>query len=216
MVHYYCLEKILNAFDSCPEAGVIATSMLMVSEQQKVDPFATIPKKAGYYQLTHYGFAQYNLKKPSRVIFPVNFVSGNGLGFRKIILNDLNNYLFDHRLVSYAEDLDFSLRVIKTQWKMYVHSEAILYLFRDDAFAGNPSRRLSKLIRISSNRLLVHANHSNLKVFLRQLPRLVLGIPLKVGRVDGERHFNFLRFIIALVLIPLVLLHFAMRIPQKN
>jgi GT2 family glycosyltransferase len=216
VIHFYCLEKILDAFDSHPEAGVVAASMLMVSEKDEIDLSTSIPKRAGFFQLTQYGFARYYLKEPHSKIFPVDFVSGNGLGFRKVILKDLNHYLFDTRLFSYAEDLDFSLRVARTKWKMVVHSGAVLYHFRDEAFAGNPVQRLRKLIRISSNRLLVHANHLNLKEFLRKLPSLVFGIPAKVSRLDGETHSSLFRFIIAFMIVPFVLLHFVLRIPGEK
>ena len=215
VVDYYCLETILEAFISHPNAGVIGTNMLMVSEEDR-GSMASKPQHAGYYKLSPFGFARYGLTKPANTIFPVDFVSGNGLGFRKEMLKDINNYLFDRRLISYAEDLDFSLRVIKTQWKMYVHLEAILYHFRDHAFAGHPAHRLRKLIRISSNRLLVYAKHLNLKSFLKKLPLLVIGIPVKVGRLDGEVHFNFSRFVIAFLLVPIILLHFVLRISLRK
>jgi len=215
VVDFYCLEKIMNAFRSHPEAGVIGASMLMVTEDEMKASMPP-PSKAGFFKLSRYGFARYYLRKPCHDIFPVDFVSGNGLGFRKNILKDLDNYLFDARLVSYAEDLDFSLRVAGTPWKMYIASGAIVYHFRDQAFAGHPGQRLRKLIRISSNRLLVYAKHLNLRRFLRKLPLLLLGIPVKVGRLDGDRHFNFGRFIVAFLLIPLILLHFGLRIPLKK
>jgi len=215
VVDFFCLEKVLNAFISHPEAGVIGASMLMASEKD-MGSTMTKPQYAGFYKLTRYGFARYCLRKPRNPIFPLDFVSGNGLGFRKGMLKDLNGYLFDARLFSYAEDLDFSLRIAQTPWKMYLHSGAIIHHFRDQAFAGHPGQRLRKLIRISSNRLLVYANRLNLKSFLKKLPLLVLGIPLKVGRLDGDAHFNFYKFVIAFLLIPLILLHFVLRIPLKK
>jgi len=45
---------------------------------------------------------------------------------------------------------------------------------------------------------------------------LVLGIPLKVSRLDGDTRFNFGRSVIAFLLIPLVLLHFVLRMPLKK
>ena len=99
---------------------------------------------------------------------------------------------------------------------MYIASAAVLYHFRDQAFTGHPGQRIRKLIRISSNRLLVYANRLNLKRFLKKLPLLVLGIPVKVGRLDGEAHFNYSRFVVAFLLIPFVLLHFGLRIPLKK
>ena len=215
VVDFYCLEKILNAFRSHPEAGVIGTNMLMVSEDEMKSAMPP-PSNAGYFKLSRYGFARYRLRKAGHDIFPVDFVSGNGLGFRKGILKDLGNYLFDARLISYAEDLDFSLRVAGTPWNMYIASAAVLYHFRDQAFAGRPVQRLRKLIWVSSNRLLVYVNRFGLKHFLKKLPLLVLGIPVKVGRLDGDTHFNFCRLAVAFFLIPLVLLHFGLRILLKK
>ena len=215
VVDYYCLEKICEAFDSQPEAGVIGTNMLMVTEDEMRSAMPA-PTQAGFFKLSRYGFARYCLERARHDIFPVDFVSGNGLGFRKSILKDLGNYLFDARLISYAEDLDFSLRVAGTPWKMYISSGAVQYHFRDQSFAGHPVQRLRKLIRISSNRLLVYANRLSLNCFLKKLPFLMLGIPVKVGRLDGEAHFNIGRFVVASFLIPFVLVHLIVRIALKN
>ena len=72
------------------------------------------------------------------------------------MLDDAGGYLFDKRLKSYAEDLDLSLRLQKTKWKMYVRPKALVYHYRDEAFSGSPPEKLRKLIHVSSNRLFVY------------------------------------------------------------
>jgi GT2 family glycosyltransferase len=216
LVHHRCLEEIIRAFDSRPEAGVISANMLMVSKNDAIDPFDQNIKKIGYYKLSHYGYASYVFARANKGLFPVEFVSGNALGFRKIILKDIGNQLFDSYLVSYAEDLDLSIRIKKTKWKMYICPKAVVYHFRDEAFTGNALHRLRKLSHISSNRLLVYYKHLDIVAFLKKLPCLLLGIPLKVGRLDREAHFNAKRFMGALILLPFIFIYFIKRLSGRK
>jgi len=216
MVHYNCLEEIIGAFDSHPEAGVVSASMLMVSEKKAIDSYGFVDHMAGYYTLSRFGYASYRMAKCEDDLIPVEFVSGNALGFRKIILPEIGNRLFDSYLVSYAEDLDLSIRLATTDWKMYVCRKAIVYHFRDEAFSGKAIDKVRKLIHISSNRLLVYYNNLGAIGFLKKLPSLLIGIPLKVGRLDGEANFNSQRFIYACALLPLILLYFIKRQLKRN
>ena len=43
-----------------------------------------------------------------------------------------------------------------------------------------------------------------------------LGIPLKVGRLDGEAHFNAKRFMGALILLPFILIYFIKRLSGRK
>lgn len=212
VVHHYCLEEILHAFESRPEAGAVSTNMIMVSSDDIIDPYSSYTGGVGLYRLSPFGFASYSLQETEDPIVPVDFVSGNGLGFRKSIIDHVGGYLFDSRLGSYMEDLDFSIRLKRSKWKMYVKPEAILYHFRDYAFAGRPWYMLRKLIHVSSNRLIVYYNNLNASEFLRKLPSLIVGIPFKVARLDGDTHFSFFRFAIASGLAPIVLIYFLLRV----
>ncbi len=212
VVHFKCLEELLKAFDQHPEAGVISANMLMVSEKDVVDPYGSSSRTVGLYRLSPLGYASYFLTENDKDIVPVDSVSGNALGYRKIILKDVGNYLFDSRLGSYMEDLDLSIRLKKTEWKMYVRPKAVVYHYRDEAFSGKPSYMLGKLIHISGNRLMVYYNSLSIIDFLKKLPALLLGIPLKVTRLDGDKRLNPFRFIIALGILPIILVYFGLRV----
>jgi GT2 family glycosyltransferase len=128
------------------------------------------------------------------------------------MLKDVGNYLFDERLGSYAEDLDLSIRLNKTDWKMFVRPQALVYHYRDDAFSGSPVKMLRKLLHVSSNRLLVYYYNLPLTAFLLKFPLLILGIPFKVARPDGARRFGILNFLVALSCVPAVVVYFGLRI----
>jgi GT2 family glycosyltransferase len=216
LVHYNCLEEIIRAFDSHPEAGVISANMFTVSKKDAIDPFDSNINKIGYYKLNRFGYASYVLIQTTEDLLPAEFVSGNALGFKRIILRDIGNQLFDSYLVSYSEDLDLSIRIKKTNWKMYICPKAVVYHFRDEAFSGKPLDRLRKLTHISSNRLLVYHKNLGVIAFLKKLPCLLLGIPLKVGRLDGEAHFKAKRFIGALILLPFIFIYFLKRLSDRK
>ena len=211
VVHFNCLEEIVNAFDRYPHAGVISANMMMVSQRDKVDPHRPFNDITGKYKLTRLGYASYVTIKTNKNLSQVDFISGNALCFRKSILKDVKNYLFDARLGSYAEDLDLTLRLISTDWKMFVCRKALVYHYRDDAFSGSPLNMLRKLIHVSSNRLLVYYNNLSTKDFLLKLPILILGIPFKVARPDGASQFNLLYFLAALGSVPLIVTNFVFR-----
>jgi GT2 family glycosyltransferase len=211
VVHFNCLEELISAFEYYPQAGVISANMLMVSSKNHLDRYGSIHKTVGLYKLTSFGYALYSTQKTEQEMIPVEFVSGNAMGFRKSMLNDLGQYLFDQRLINYAEDLDLSIRLKKTRWQMYVRSKAVVYHYRGNAFTGKPTDRLRKLAHVSSNRLLVYYNNFSFGKFVLKLPALILGIPLKVARPDGSKNFYLLNFLVALILVPLIFAYFCMR-----
>jgi hypothetical protein len=212
VVHFNCLEELLGAFELDPQAGVIAANMLMISSNDHINRHASTNSTVGLYKLTQFGYALYCEKQLESHLVPVEFVSGNAMCFRKCILNDAGNYLFDDRLISYAEDLDLSIRLKKTKWKMYVRPSAQVYHYRHEAFSGNPFHKLQKLIHVSSNRLIVYYKNYRAKNFFKCLPALLLGIPLKVSRPDGTSNINFLNFLIASVLVPAIFVYFIFRV----
>jgi GT2 family glycosyltransferase len=212
VAHYHFLEEMLKALSHCPKAGIISANMQMVSRRESIDLFTPLPSLVGLYRLTRTGYASYSLIETSRSLFPVNFVSGNGLGFKKAILKDVGNFLFDPRLGSYAEDLDLSIRMSNTPWRMFICTNAIIYHFRDDAFTGSPASMLRKFINVSSNRLLVYYNNLEFHRFLLKLPLLIMGVPLKVSRHDGMSEVYRLRFIAGILALPLVGLSFLSKI----
>ncbi len=214
-VHYDCLQELLSAFKQYPRAGVISANMLMVSSEKDIDHYKSTRKPTGLYELTRFGYASYVTKATQSNVIPVDFVSGNAMCFRKGVLSDVGKYLFDDRLVSYAEDLDLSIRLKNTKWEMYVCPKAVIYHFRDDAFSGKPLHKIKKLFHISSNRLIVYYNNLGPIGFLKRLPSLLIGIPLKVSRLDEEVRFNFQRFTIALLFLPFIFIYFLKRIPDK-
>lgn len=216
VVHHNCLKELSEAFDRYSDAGVISANMIMVSEKDHINPYSAVTETVGHYTLTPLGFSSYNLTKTEKDVIPVDFVSGNALGFRRTILKDIGNYLFDSRLVSYTEDLDFSLRLKKTKWQLYVWPRAVVYHYRDDAFVGTPSFMVRKLLHISSNRLMVYAKNLSLTGFMKKLPALLLGIPAKAARQDGDKHFYLLKFAIALGLTPLIFVYFSIRVLKKT
>jgi GT2 family glycosyltransferase/uncharacterized membrane protein YbhN (UPF0104 family) len=212
VVHYNCLEELLNAFDRYPEAGAISANMFMVSSRDTIDQYESAQKAVGLYRLSSLGYASYFLEETEKDIVPVDFVSGSALGFRKSIIKDVGNYLFDSRLGSYMEDLDLSMRLKKAEWKMYVRPKAVVYHYRDEAFSGKPGYMLGKLIHVSGNRLMVYYNNLAMTDFIKKLPILLLGIPLKVTRWDGDTRFNYFMPMIALMLVPLILVYFGLRV----
>jgi GT2 family glycosyltransferase len=212
LVHYNCLQELLDVFDSYPEAGAISANMLMVSSDDIIDQHSQCTREVGLYRLSPFGYASYSVQETEEPVVPVDFVSGNGLAFRRSILTEIGHYLFDSRLGSYMEDLDLSIRLKRTKWKMYVRPMAVLYHFRDEAFSGKLGHMLRKLIHVSSNRLIVYYNNLSTRDFLRRLPSLISGIPFKVARLDGEAHFSLSRFVIALGLAPAVLVYFLLRV----
>jgi GT2 family glycosyltransferase len=211
VVHFNCLEKIVAAFDLNSRAGVISANMEMVSVKDDFDSDAAFSGRVGLYRLTGFGYASFYTTNTDHEIIPVKFVSGNAMCFRKSILEDMGNFLFDSKLGSYAEDLDFSIRLKQTEWNMYVCPRAIVYHFRDEAFSGSPAYMLRKLFHVSSNRLLVYYNNLSIGNFLARLPALLLGIPFKVARTDDSRNFHLTKFLAALGSVPFILVYFSLR-----
>jgi len=216
VAHYNCLEELTTAFEEHPDAGAIAANMIMVTSQSRINPQGSVNSLTGLYDINRFGYAQYRTIHTEQNIIPVNFVSGNGLCFKKIILQKVGGYLFDHRIKSYAEDLDLSIRLNYSKTKMYVRPGAVIFHFRDDAFTGNPIHILKKLCHISSNRLYVYYNNYSIRKFLISLPALILGIPLKVTRPDGDENFNFVNFIIALCAVPLIFIGFVLKVVKNE
>jgi GT2 family glycosyltransferase len=214
VVHFNCLEEILAAFEDNPQAGIISANMLMISSEDHPDQHAAIGKIVGQYRLTRLGYASYSTQETNADLIPVEFVSGNAMGFRRHLLNDVGNYLFDVRLKSYAEDLDLSIRLKKTKWGMYVRPKAVVYHYRDEAFSGSPLEQLRKLTHISSNRLLVYFNNLSWSRFVIRLPALLWGIPSKVSRPDGASKFHLWNFLVAFSLIPFIFGYFWFRVFQ--
>lgn len=212
VVHFNCLQELILAFVNNPQAGIISANMLMVSQENKVDPYGSLNKTVGQYQLTRLGYASYITRQTNKDLIPVDFVSGNALCFQRNILKDIGNYLFDDRLESYAEDLDLSIRLNRTEWEMYVRPQAVVYHYRDEAFSGSPLYMLQKLFHVSSNRLLVYYHNFPMKVFLQKLPALILGIPAKMTRPDGAQGFNLFNFMVALCCVPLIVAYFGIRV----
>ena len=190
--------------------------MLMISSNDRINRHAPAPSSVGLYRLSPLGHASYSVQQPDVDLVPVEFVSGNAMCFRRSILADVGGYLFDDNLKSYAEDLDLSIRLKKTKWEMYVRSSAVVYHYRDAAFAGNPFEKLHKLIHISSNRLLVYYNNFSLGTFLMKLPALLLGIPSKVARPDGSDKIHFLNFLVAFIFVPFIFVYFCFRLFQLS
>jgi GT2 family glycosyltransferase len=212
VVHFNCLEQLLNAAADNPRAGIISANMLMISANTHLNRHAPVDSTVGLYELTPFGYAVYTQRQINSDLVPVDFISGNAMCFRKRMLDDVGCYLFDERLVSYAEDLDLSIRLKKTAWKMYVRSKALVFHYRDDAFSGKPADKLSKLVHISSNRLWVYYNNLSATRFLRRLPALLLGIPLKVARPDGSIDFHLFHFVMAALALPIILAAFCVRV----
>ncbi len=216
VVHFNCLEEIMAAGVQHPQAGVISANMLMVSSNSHIDRHAPTDKTVGLYKLTRFGYAAYYVRETDSEMVPVEFISGNAMGFRKNMLADVGGYLFDVRLKSYAEDLDLSIRLKKTKWGMYVRPEAVVYHFRDQAFTGNVFDQLRKFVHISCNRLLVYYYNFPLKTFLAKLPLLIGGIPLKVARPDGSGKFHLFYFWVAIVFLPFVLVNFGRKANKSS
>ena len=215
-VHFNCLEELVVAFECNPQAGIISASMLMISSKDRSNRHGSIPSTIGRFKLTRCGYASYITQETDKNLVPVEFVSGNAMCFRKGMLDNVGSYLFDKRLKSYAEDLDFSIRVQTTNWKMYVQPKALVYHYRDEAFSGSPIEKLRKLFHISSNRLFVYYKNYLLGKFFIKLPALLMGIPLKVARPDGSNDFHFTNFLVALILVPPIFVYFCFRASQSS
>jgi GT2 family glycosyltransferase len=212
VVHFNCLEELLSAAADNPQAGIISANMLMISANTPVKRHAPADNTVGLYELTPFGYAAYTQRQIDSDLVPVDFISGNAMCFRKRMLDDAGGYLFDERLVSYAEDLDLSIRLKKTAWKMYVRPKALVFHYRDEAFSGKPADKLRKLVHISSNRLWVYYNNLSAVRFWRRLPALLLGIPLKVARPDGSSNFYLFHFLMAVLALPIILAAFCVRV----
>lgn len=216
MVHYNCLQELVSAFGRYPGAGVLSANMRMVSEKDVLYTHEEISDVVGFYRLSRFGYASYLLARSDKDIIPVDFVSGNALCFQKAMIGNIGGYLFDSSLVSYMEDLDLSIRLKMAGRKMYVLPSALVYHFRDNAFSGSPMARLDKFIHISGNRLVVYFNNLDVKIFIKKLPALSIGIPLKVSNPDGKGPFNYLMFLVALLVSPLVFLDFFLKITARK
>jgi GT2 family glycosyltransferase len=216
VVHFNCLEELMTAAALNPQAGVVSANMLMISTGTHINRYASADKTVGLYKLTQLGYASYTEQQLDSHLVPVEFVSGNAMCFRKCMLDDVGSYLFDNRLKSYAEDLDLSIRVQNTNWKLYVRPKALVYHYRDEAFSGSPAKKLRKLVHISSNRLFVYYNNYPLNKFFIKLPALLLGIAFKVARPDGSNDFRFMNFLVALTLIPSIFVYFCFRAFQAS
>jgi len=212
VVHFNCLEELVTAFEHSPRAGVVSANMLMISYNDHPNRHASAHKIVGLYKLTRLGYASYFTRETDENSIPVEFVSGNAMCFRKCMLNDVENYLFDARLKSYAEDLDLSIRLKKTKWEMYVCPKAVVYHYRDKAFSGSPLDQFRKLTHISSNRLWVYYNNLSWPKFLIRLPAFLLGIPSKVSRPDGDSKFHLGNFLVAFALTPFIFIYFGFRV----
>jgi GT2 family glycosyltransferase len=214
VVHFECLEELIRAFENCSNAGVISANMLMICGDSQPNRYDTVAKTVGYYKLTRFGYASYSIENLDRDMVPVDVVSGNAMCFRRCMLIDVGNYLFDERLKSYAEDLDLSIRLKNTKWNMYVRTKAVVYHYRDEAFAGSPLKQLKKLIQVSSNRLYVYYNNLPREKFIVKLPALLCGIPFKVSRPDGDNTFQLVKFTAALIVAPFIFVYFFLRLSK--
>jgi hypothetical protein len=47
---------------------------------------------------------------------------------------------------------------------------------------------------------------------MKKLPALLVGIPTKAALQDGDNHFYFFKFVIALGLTPLIFAYFSLRV----
>jgi GT2 family glycosyltransferase len=208
VVHHRCLESLWDAFGRHPELDALSANMQMVARfDQSIDP-KKMPSTVGLFRLSRFGYADYRSLPFGLDPISVDFVSGNGLGFRRSVLRKIGAYLFDERLFNYAEDLDLSLRLASNGCRMAVIPAAAFYHFRGDPDAGPLWPRLKKFVHISGNRLLVYHRQLPAGSFLKKLPLLLAGIPLKVGRMDAEQRFRASRFLAAAVLVPLAALDF--------
>jgi len=214
IVHFECLEELIAAFESHSKAGVISANMLMIYSDDQPNRHVSVAKTVGYYKLTCLGYASYSIKNLDLDMVPVDVVSGNAMCFRRCMLTDVGNYLFDERLKSYAEDLDLSIRLKKTKWGMYVRTKAVVYHYRNEAFSGKPLNQLRKLIHVSSNRLFVYYNNLPFAKFIIKLPALLCGIPCKVARPEGASTFQLVKFTTALILAPFIFVYFCLRLSQ--
>jgi GT2 family glycosyltransferase len=212
IVHFNCLEEFITAFKKNPQAGVVSANMFMISAKDRPDRYAPSPATVGHYQLSPFGYAAYVVREANSEMMPVEFISGNGMCFQKKLLADVGNYLFDDRLKSYAEDLDFCIRLKETKWGLYVRPSAVIYHYRDEAFSGHPLVRVKKFVHISTNRLLVYHKNLLLGRFCVKLPLILLGISLKVARPDGASKFHLVNFCVALLLTPVVLTNFYLKL----
>jgi GT2 family glycosyltransferase len=212
VVHFNCLEELLAGFDFYPRAAVISANMLMVTSKDYIEQHRPNHEVVGLYRLSYLGYASYFTKKTDKDIVPVEFVSGNALCFRRNLLKDIGNFLFDDSLGSYAEDLDLSIRLKKNKLQMYVRPNAVVYHYRDEAFTGNLRYMAWKLIHVSSNRLLVYYNNFSLSNFLIKLPALLLGIPFKVLYPDDRRKINPFKFLFAFGFVPIIFVYFGLRV----
>jgi len=68
------------------------------------------------------------------------------------------------------------------------------------------------LTHISSNRLLVYFYNFSWRRFLIRLPALLLGIPSKVSRPDGDSKFHLGNFLVAFSLTPFIFIYFCFRL----
>jgi len=212
VAHADCLKELVAAADSYPDAGILAASMHMVSAEDRIQRHKPLEHTAGLYRLQRLGYASYDVIRTGKRIVPVDFVSGNGLGFRRAILEDIGGRLFDERLGSYAEDMDLAIRIKKTKWKMVVCPRAVVYHYRDGAFTGRPLDMLRKFLHVSANRLLVYYWNLGKRNFLKKSPALLLGIPFKAARPDGAEHLDLFRLFVSFLIMPAAVVLFITRL----
>jgi len=208
VAHYRCLESVWEGLKRHPKLDVVSANMQMTARLDETSGREKLPSTVGIYRLSPFGYADYRSLPIQPDPVSVDFVSGNGLGFRSSVLRNVGGYLFDERLFNYAEDLDLSLRLASNGCRMAVLPTAVIYHFRHDPEAGSARKRLKKFVHISGNRLLVYRRRLAPGSFLKKLPLLLAGVPMKVGRMDAEKRLHAARFLAAAALVPLAALDF--------
>ena len=211
VVHRDCLKALQRAFRQHPELNVIGANQQMTAGLEQLEPAGPLPSTVGLYRRTCLGYADYRKAPFTPEPIPVDFVSGNGLGFRRPLPTAMNGYLFDERLFAYAEDLDLSLRLKQNGCSMAVIPSAVVYHCRQDLSGGTARHRLKKFVHASGNRLLVYRRHLGPASFLQRLPLYLAGIAAKVGRMDEERRIHVGRFFAGALLAPLATLDFLIK-----
>ena len=200
VVHRSWLRVMLDTMQSDSKLGACHSNQIMPWH----DDFSSLdrhrnPGSIYMPELTRNGYVMYHQMPMQSSVVPTAFLSAACCVVDRKILGRLR-YLFDGRFFMYAEDLDLALRIRALGYDIALVPQAVVYHFH---YGG--SKWGFRQVRIAyldtRNRILAYYKTVPNTEFVRLLPRLLLGAPLKVFQLGQNRLFQIIAFF---AMIPIV------------
>ncbi len=189
VLHRGCLAALLEAARAAEQAGKATAAwqvnMLMPWHKEFDGPRDRLPSHAHFVEAGVWGFMEFRRVTRPHGPFAVDVVSGACFMIDRQALSRLG-YLFDPWFFMYAEDLDLSLRLRAAGYHLAMVPDAVAYHLHE-VHPRMRGRHLARAFRATRNRLLAYYKTTEPAVFRRLLPRLLLGAPLKVYELGGDR-----------------------------